>query len=150
MYLQHTKHTPFPVKIRAADLQPCLKCASEHNSCLPHKQLRVHRATARSFIFASSCSPNCLCPHNNCRAFIRLSAGYICNAGIGTFQSRQPDMPYTLVPGDVAFSIILASVAHAAAGQGSQNGPNITHSCTSCSNPITLQQLIGSICQYYR
>lgn len=71
-------------------------------------------------------------------------------AGIGTFQSRTPDVPYTLVPGDVASSIIVASMAATAAGQGSQQGPNITHSCTSCSNPLPLRQLTDHICQYYR
>ena len=71
-------------------------------------------------------------------------------AGIGTFQSRTPDIPYTLIPGDVASSVIVASMASTAAGQGSQDSPNITQSCTSCSNPITLRQLTDSICEYYR
>ncbi|KAL0029274.1 hypothetical protein WJX79_006937 [Trebouxia sp. C0005] len=70
--------------------------------------------------------------------------------GIGTFQSRTPDIPYTLVPGDVASSVILASMASTAAGQGSQDGPNITQACTSCSNPLTLRQLTDSICHYFR
>ena len=66
-------------------------------------------------------------------------------AGIGT-----PDIPYTLVPGDVASSVIVASMAATAAGQGSQDSPNITQACTSCSNPLTLRQLTDSICQYFR
>ncbi|KAL3162395.1 Fatty acyl-CoA reductase 2, variant 2 [Trebouxia sp. C0010 RCD-2024] len=70
--------------------------------------------------------------------------------GIGTFQSRTPNLPYTLVPGDVASSVIVASMAATAAGQGSQKGPNITQSCTSCSNPISLRQLTDHICEYYR
>lgn len=77
-----------------------------------------------------------------------LKACYL--AGIGTFQSRTPDIPYTLIPGDVASSIIVASMAATAAGQGNQEGPNITQACTSCSNPITLRQLTDEICQYYR
>ena len=71
-------------------------------------------------------------------------------AGIGTVQSRTPDIPYTLVPGDVASSVIVASMAATAAGQGSQDSPNITQACTSCSNPLTLRQLTDSICQYFR
>ena len=73
-----------------------------------------------------------------------------CHAGIGTFQSRTPDIPYTLVPGDVASSVIVASMASTAAGQGSQDSPNITQACTSCSNPLTLRQLTDSICHYFR
>ncbi len=73
-----------------------------------------------------------------------------CHAGIGTFQSRTPDIPYTLVPGDVASSVIVASMASTAAGQGSQDTPNITQACTSCSNPLTLRQLTDSICHYFR
>jgi len=73
-----------------------------------------------------------------------------CHAGIGTFQSRTPDIPYTLVPGDVASSVIVASMASTAAGQGCQDSPNITQACTSCSNPLTLRQLTDSICHYFR
>ena len=79
-----------------------------------------------------------------------LTAHVSASTGIGTFQSRTPDIPYTLIPGDIASSIIVASMAATAAGQGNQEGPNITQACTSCSNPITLRQLTDDICHYYR
>ena len=42
------------------------------------------------------------------------------SAGIGTCQNRNPDIPYTLIPGDVASSIILASMASTAAGRAAR------------------------------
>ena len=88
-------------------------------------------------------------PIGKVRASSQLNWRFLLS-GIGTFQSRTPDIPYTLIPGDVASSIIVASMAATAAGQGNQEGPNITQACTSCSNPITLHQLTDEICHYYR
>ena len=88
--------------------------------------------------------------HVACSSSQNAANAAICFTGIGTFQSRTPDIPYTLVPGDVASSIIVASMAATAAGQGNQEGPNITQACTSCSNPLTLRQLTDAICKYYR
>ena len=126
------------------------------SACFEH-QIRSQVKTHTSQVYAASS----LCQHERCCISCHFDCGDINYeqsadkfrygiAGIGTCQSRTPDIPYTLVSGDVASSIIVASMAATAAGQGNQEGPNITQACTSCSNPITLRQLTDEICQYYR
>ena len=122
-----------------ADLPLCI-CSNWHFAgCPPSQPAQLRNApdvAVHAFLCYLPTSP--------------LNSIFVILAGIGTFQSRTPNIPYTLIPGDVASSIILASMAATVAGQVSQDSPNITQACTSCSNPITLAEVVNETCQYFR
>ncbi len=71
-------------------------------------------------------------------------------SGLGTISSLLKDTAQHIVPGDMASSVILASMAATAAGQGCQTSPNITQADGFCSTPLTMGELVSFTCDYFR
>ncbi|KAA6426693.1 hypothetical protein WJX79_004063 [Trebouxia sp. C0005] len=70
--------------------------------------------------------------------------------GLGTVSSMPKGMAQHIVPGDMASSVILASMAATAAGQGCQTSPNITLADGFCSTPLSMGELVSFTCDYFR
>ena len=70
--------------------------------------------------------------------------------GVGTIQGHDPELAQHQVPGDMTSSIIIASMAATAAGQGPSDGPHITHGSGYNSSPLSIKQLITYACDYFR
>lgn len=71
-------------------------------------------------------------------------------SGLGTVSSMPKGMAQHIVPGDMASSVILASMAATAAGQGCQTSPNITLADGFCSTPLSMGELVSFTCDYFR
>jgi hypothetical protein len=76
--------------------------------------------------------------------------GLLTPSGLGTIKSFPKDMAQHVVPGDIASSVILASMAATAAGQGCQTRPNITLADGFCSTPLSVGELVSFTCDYFR
>ena len=71
-------------------------------------------------------------------------------SGVGTIQGHDPELAQHQIPGDMTSSIIIASMAATAAGQGPSKGPHITHGSGYNSSPLSIKQLIDYACDYFR
>ncbi|DBA88637.1 TPA: Fatty acyl-CoA reductase 2, variant 3 [Trebouxia sp. C0005] len=70
--------------------------------------------------------------------------------GVGTLQSHDAELPQPLVPGDMAASIILASMASAVEGCSCMESPYVTHACAMARHPVPFGEFVEHICKYFR